>query len=147
MDNTLLSDFLNFDIYQLQNNADNLEIIHDNNARHTLILMNSKDKEQLDFLGKILKAVQYDITQDVLLISLPQETQIDLTKMMRDVDISSILLFGIPLSKVGIHYNLPNYRPITINSTTYLLAEQLGQISKNQMKKKELWTALQKVFL
>ena len=147
MDNTLLSDFLNFDIYQLQNNADNLEIIHDNNARHTLILMNSKDKEQLDFLGKILKAVQYDITQDVLLISLPQETQIDLTKMMRDVDISRVILFGIPLKDIGIHHNLPNYRPVTINSKTFLLAEKLGQISNNQLKKKDLWNALQKVFL
>jgi hypothetical protein len=147
MDNTLLSDFLNFDIYQLQNNADNLEIIHDNNARHTLILMTSKDKEQLDFLGKILKAVQYDITQDVLLISLPQETQIDLTKMMRDVDISRVILFGIPLKDIGIHYNLPNYRPVTINSKTFLLAEKLGQISNNQLKKKDLWNALQKVFL
>ena len=109
--------------------------------------MTSKYKEQLDFLGKILKAVQYDITQDVLLISLPQETQIDLTKMMRDVDISRVILFGIPLKDIGIHYNLPNYRPVTINSKTFLLAEKLGQISNNQLKKKDLWNALQKVFL
>ncbi len=147
MDNTLLPDFLNFDIYKISNNNDNIGIIYNNDVRQTLILINKPDETHLDFLSKILGAIQYDITKDVLLIAIEQKTQINLTSILKNVDISKVILFDIAPNDVGLNCRLPNYFPLEINERSFLLADSLSQISKNKVKKKDLWIALQKMFL
>ena len=147
MDNTLLPDFLNFDIYKISNNNDNIGIIYDNDIRQTLILINKPDEIHLDFLSKILGAIQYDITKDVLLIAIEQKTQINLTSILKNVDISKIIVFDIAPNDIGLNCRLPNYFPLEINERSFLLVDSLSQISKNKVKKKDLWIALQKMFL
>ncbi|MFK7947585.1 MAG: hypothetical protein AB8G11_08350 [Saprospiraceae bacterium] len=112
-----------------------------------MILLKKSDEEHLEFLSKILSAVQYQITKDVVLITIEQETKTSLTNMMKNINISTIVLFDITPKDISLNYNLPKYFPLKINEKTLLLVDSLNQISKNKIKKKELWTALQKVFL
>lgn len=147
MDNVLLPDFLNFDLYKINNNSDNINIVYNNDTRKTMILLKKSDEEHLEFLSKILSAVQYQITKDVVLITIEQETKTSLTNMMKNINISTIVLFDITPKDISLNYNLPKYFPLKINEKTLLLVDSLNQISKNKIKKKELWTALQKVFL
>lgn len=146
MDNILLPDFLNFDIYKITNNSENINIIYNNDVRKTMILIKNSDEEHLDFLSKILGAVQFDI-KDVVLIGIEQNIQLSLTQIIKTVDIDKVVLFNIAPKDIGLNCQLPNYFPLKINEQMFLLADSLSQIFKNKVKKKELWTALQKMFL
>lgn len=147
MDNILLPEFLNFDVYKITDNNDNINIIYNNDVRKTMILIKNSDEAHLEFLTKILAAVKYDISKDVLLMSIEQKKQISLTNLIKDVDIDKVVLFDFVPKDIGLNCRLPNYFPLKMNEKTFLSADSLSQISKNKMKKKELWTALQKMFL
>lgn len=147
MENTLLADFLGFDVYNINNPNDNIDIIYNNDISNTIIFIKSSDKDHLDFLTKILGAIQFDITKDIVLIEKLNTEKISLINIIKKYNINKIILFNIPQKDLGLSFQLPNYRPLKVNNSTFLLADSLNQISKNKVKKKELWTALQQMFL
>lgn len=149
LESTLLPDFLNFDVFPNVEIKETVPCIYDKNAKKTLIVTNNADAEQLDFLAKILKAIQYDISQDVVLFSLEKEKKINLTafKKKNDFEINHILLFGVDINQLDLQFKLPNYYPLKVNEITFLGADSLGSISKNKALKMKLWEKLQQLFL
>lgn len=149
MNTPLLSDFLDFDVYPNMSNTNDLNYIHDNNAKNTLIVVHSTDIDSLEFLTKILKAINFDITQDVILLSIDKGQKVRLTDIKKNVNnsIENVLLFGISSDELGVQFNLPSYYSLKINNTNFLRADALATVSKNQTKKKQLWQSLQKMFL
>ena len=147
MNVNLLSDFLNFDLYPLNDNLDDANTIYNNDARQTLIVIRNTDEQHLEFLSKILSAIKYDMTQDVVLIAINPDAAIHLTQLTKTYDVFNILLFGIQPKDIGLNGQIPNYYPISINEKRILVADALAKISTNQSKKKDLWTALQRMFV
>lgn len=146
---SLLSDFLNFDIFPSLSDTPKIELIYQGNAKNTLIVVDNNDSAQIEFLAKILKAIHYDISQDVILFPLNKESRINLTlfKKNAQTDFQAVLLFGVAPSQLDLQFKLPNYYPIKINEMTFLAADSLEIISKNQSNKKQLWQVLQQMFL
>ena len=134
---SLLSDFLNFDIFPSLSNSSEIELIYQGNAKNTLIVVDNNDSAQIEFLSKILKAIHYDISQDVILFPLNKESRINLTlfKKNTQIDFQAVLLFGVTPSQLDLQFKLPNYYPIKINEMTFLAADSLEIISKNQSNK------------
>lgn len=147
MNVNLLSDFLNFDLYPLNDNLDDAHTIYNNDARQTLIVIRNTDEQHLEFLSKILSAIKYDMTKDVVLIAVNPDAAIHLIQLTKTYDVFNILLFGIKPKDVGLYGQIPNYYPISINEKQILVADALAQIAANQSKKKDLWTALQRMFV
>ena len=146
---SLLSDFLDLDIFPSLSDTPKIELIYQGNAKNTLIVVDNNDSAQIEFLAKILKAIHYDISQDVILFPLNKESRINLTlfKKNAQTDFQAVLLFGVAPSQLDLQFKLPNYYPIKINEMTFLAADSLEIISKNQSNKKQLWQVLQQMFL
>lgn len=149
IDTPLLSDFLKFDVFPNISISEDLNFIYKNIAKKTLIVINSNDKDNLDFLTKILKAIQFDITQDVILLALDKGKVVRLTDINKNVNVlmENVLLFGVSPKMLSLQFNLPKYYDLKINDILFLGADTLSTITKNQAKKKQLWLALQKIFL
>lgn len=149
LESTLLPDFLNFDVFPNIEIKEAVTCIYEKNAKKTLIVTNSDDAEQLDFLGKILKAIQYDISQDVVLFPLEKGKIVNLTafKKKNAAEINYVLLFGVDINQLDLQFKLPNYYPLKISEITFLAADSLGAISKNKVLKMKLWEKLQQLFL
>ncbi len=144
----LLADFLDFDIYPHLSQDNSLNLIHNGNAKNMLIVINDSDLNNIEFLSKILKAIQFDIEKDVILWALPPKKMFNLTHLRKNTpnSIDKILLFDVLPERLSLQFKLPIYFITKINDTTFLSSDSLSSISKNQAKKKQLWEALQQLF-
>jgi|AntRauTorckE5430_2_1112549.scaffolds.fasta_scaffold01519_6 DNA polymerase III psi subunit len=149
LESTLLPDFLNFDVFPNLKVNDVVTCIYEKNAKKTLIVVNDKNAEELDFLAKILKAIQYEISEDVILFPLQKDKRINLSAFNKNLttEIDFILLFGVEASQLDLQFKLPNYYPLKVNNMTFLSADNLASISKNKNLKMKLWQNLQQLFL
>jgi DNA polymerase III psi subunit len=149
LESILLPDFLNFDVFPNIEIKEAVTCVYEKNAKKTLIVANSDDAEQLDFLAKILKAIQYDISEDVILFSLEKGKIVNLTAFKKNntTEINYVLLFGVEANQLDLQFKLPNYYPLKVNEMTFLAADSLGSISKNKALKMKLWENLQQLFL
>jgi DNA polymerase III psi subunit len=146
---TLLPDFLNFDVFPNVKTDGYVTCIYEKNAKKTLIIVDNNDAEELDFLAKILKAIQYDISEDVILFPLEKGKHINLSAFNKNLptEIYFVLLFGVEVNQLGLQFKLPNYYPLKVNNMTFLSADTLASISKNKSLKMKLWQNLQQLFL
>jgi hypothetical protein len=145
----LQRDFLNFEIYPELKSADNLNFIYENNSKNTLIVLKDANSKNLEFLSKILSAIKYDITKDILLLEIADNQRVNFSELKKSIptNIENIVLFGIKPEQLHLQFRLPNYYKLPINKLHFLAVEDLEMISKNNTKKKELWAALQAMFL
>ena len=146
---TLPLDFWNFDIYKTSNESNIINFLHTDNQKQTLIVSlkgNTLEKEQI-FLSKILKAIHYDIKSDVVLLEIGQSESIYFQELTKKFDIKNVVLFGIPPTQLGLHFKIHQYQPLSIGDCTFLWADTLPTLMKNQGKKRQLWSNLQAMFL
>jgi DNA polymerase III psi subunit len=149
LESNLLPDFLNFDVFPNIDTNDIVTCIYEKNAKKTLIVVNNNDAEELDFLSKILKAIQYEMSEDVILFSLEKNKKINISAFKKNqaLAIDYILLFGVEASQLDLQFKLPSYYPLQVNKITFLSADSLAAISKNKNLKMKLWQTLQQLFL
>lgn len=144
----LQRDFLDFEIYPEIKMAEGLNFIHKNNAKNTLVLIKDANSTNIEFLSKILTAIKFDIENDIILMEVRDNQEINFSELKKTIstNIDNVILFGIKPERLHLQFRLPNYYKLTVNNIHYLGAEDLTAISKNNAKKKELWTALQTMF-
>lgn len=143
----LLTDFLDFEVYPLVGfDATQFE---GQNQQKTLIVLSeeSQTDEQKQFLSKIMAAIKFNLQEDTLIYALNQDQPISFSFICQNYDIEKVIFFGISLEKIGLHLQLPTYRPIPWNGFHLLNADHLSRISKEKKLKGGLWNALKAMFL
>lgn len=105
----------------------------------------------LEFLGRILGAVQLDPREDILLYVITPAKPISLSGIRRDFPFEKAILFGAAPAQVGLQFAPPPYHPVEHAGVHYLFADDLQDIyvERQQGKKKRaaaLWKALREMF-
>lgn len=146
--------FIDFPIFQAPEYDAFSESCRGENQRKTLILFaSSEDTEELNtFLAKILAAVKLDLQKDVLLLPLPEEERMHLSSIIRKEKIATVIVFGIPFNRLGVHISTSVYQPVAAGSIQWLYAHSLTDIyterqQGGRQKAGALWRALQSLFL
>jgi hypothetical protein len=101
------------------------------NQKGLMIFYNAPEEthqEIIDFLEKILKAIQLDLQQDTLFINMMPDRPLKITDLLKKNDSHQMLLFGIPPSSLGIQFPLPLYLNIEHQGVHYLAADPLPAI-------------------
>lgn len=115
-----------------------------------LILVNTYGKgvkpEEREFLGKVLKAVQYDF-EKVDLLELDKLGTPDASGLLAGGVADYVMLFGIKPESLNLDIDLELYIPRNHNGTWFLLSNSLLRIEMEESKRRELWQALKKMFL
>ncbi|CAH0999494.1 hypothetical protein LEM8419_00794 [Neolewinella maritima] len=105
------------------------------------------------FLGKILGAAGYtDPGTQLHLLEWPADQDLDLSTLVRSLNVNKVMLFGYTLPRLGLHLEVANYFPLTVAGTTYLIADSLDFIEDakaggDNRAAGALWTAVKGAFL
>lgn len=108
-----------------------------------LVLVDKKDYDELnqDLLKKIIGALKFDFSKDVLVM----EYEIGTILEFQPSSCRVIISFGIPLKHLGIHFSLQKYDLLQHRQHQFLLADTLKEISADKKLKGTLWASLQGV--
>jgi hypothetical protein len=122
------------------------------NAKQLLLLFDAGDKveELQSFLAKILQAIQLDLLRDALQLRLLPHESLQLAAVLHNRNCHVAIIFGHPLSQLGLHLELPLYYPTLHQGITYLLTDPLLDIQQERQnggKKMSgaLWSALREI--
>ncbi|MCP9236590.1 hypothetical protein [Lewinella sp. JB7] len=105
------------------------------------------------FLGRILGAAGYTEPGSQLhLLEWPADRELDLAGLVRRLGVTKVVLFGYDLQRLGLHFSVANYFPLTVGDVTYLIADSLEFIEQTKddgdnRAAGALWTAIKAHFV
>lgn len=115
---------------------------------HKVLLLADEvlDPGNLLFLEKILKAVNLNVN-GVDLLNLQGTQDVDFNELLKGKYIHHFITFGVPFERIHLDIMMDRYAPVRFDGITFLMADSLPTIEADQNLKKQLWNALQRVFL
>lgn len=110
------------------------------------VLVTGQDWAKYDaFIGKILKAIDFDIARDVRIFPLFDGKTISWTDLEAFVPWSHLWVAGDKLLAVNMDFQL--YQWLEIHQKHIIFTHAIGQIEGNASHKKMLWDALRMMFI
>ena len=99
------------------------------------------------FLPKILQAIKLDQERDTWSLHINPGEQISFNHLPERSNLKTVLVFGASPKQLGLQFQVSFYQARKISDLQFLFAPELSIISNSQGDKKELWRALQALFL
>ena len=99
-----------------------------------------------EFLIKILGAIRYT-PSDVGFVNAHQVKPVNIHELSKEINLNHLLVFGKNILDMTADSRVGYYKPASIGRTPLLIAEELEAIELDVNKKKQLWAALQQMFL
>lgn len=121
-----------------------------NNQQKILILVENEETlylpdEQLNFLMGILTACKLTM-QDVAIVNIRKHKDISYTSFTAALKVSTIILFGVETSIIGLPLQFPVYQLQAYNNQVYLIAPPLTVLQNDKAEKTKLWLCLKQLF-
>ncbi|MGK0387822.1 MAG: hypothetical protein ACI94Y_000548 [Maribacter sp.] len=136
---------LAYKIYPVDLLLDSNNRIKGSNHKGVLLAYDVDDKDHLDFLSKILSAVQLDFDKILTLEMKGRETfKIPTTIDNRKID--TVIIFGLNPKQLCINFLSTIYKIEKMKETKFLFADNLYSISTSKELKKKLWLSLKELF-
>lgn len=126
--------------------TDRFDISGSNQKRLMLVCTISDKNAHADFLSKILKAVHYDLTQDVVWIALTDKQDFRFIDWQSTWQPKHFISFGLPPMQTGLNFNERLYHIFELGECRFLFSDSLEAISQDKAKKGALWEKLQEMF-
>lgn len=118
------------------------------NCQKQLIIVVCQDNygdAESELLNKMMKAIHYDLTEDVSLIKVDSKASISLSNLVPSW--KDLILFGVNPNDVGIHVQYKLYQILSMEGKRVITADNLTIISGDASKKQLVWALFQKMFL
>jgi len=141
--------FYDFEIYQSPSSDIPTEILTGGNQKKLLVVVEVDDftDENKAFLAKILGAVKYDMSNDASLLVLQNGQPLAVNSLLHTDKYTNALIFGIKPKDIGLSIETFLYAPFSISGKKLLIGHSLEKIKSSTDLKKNLWTALQAIFI
>jgi len=135
--------FYHFVLFAFSNNK-----LPELSSEKILIVLSEEESslENLSLLDNILKAIKVE-KEFCCVLSLKKEDYYPIAKTLISAPPLKILIFGDLLPQLGLNFNFDNYKPYTLKSVQITLSKPLSILQQDKIEKKNLWTALQRIFL
>ncbi|PSR57063.1 hypothetical protein AHMF7605_28060 [Adhaeribacter arboris] len=99
-----------------------------------------------EFLVKILGAIKY-APNDVAYLNTLHLKPVNIYELSKAENLKHLIVFGKNILDMTADSKVSYYKPASIGRTPLLIAEELETIERDVNKKKQLWAALQAMFL
>ena len=121
------------------------------NKSKLMILFNNEQSPYLKrseeaLLQKILAAIQLTI-DDVELVNFNNIRNINYIDLLKEKVLNQLISFGISLTELNLDIRLQKYKVEKIEGISVLLADTLDVLETDMERKKQLWRALQLMFM
>ena len=118
--------------------------------KNTLIIYDT----DISFLERVLAAAGYTAPADELhlLRREPDSQALDLTTLLRELNVDRVLLFGQELHKLGLHFTIAKYAPLKIGGYTFMVCDPVADIAAakelgNNTPSRALWNGIKLAYL
>ena len=120
------------------------------NAKNVLILVKHSDAihmpdADLELLTSILTACKLSL-EDVAILNLHPHPDLEYNQALALFHPSSMLLFGIEPSSIGLPLSFPHFQVQAFQQTSYLYSPALSYIGTDRSLKTSLWQSLKILF-
>lgn len=102
-------------------------------------------EQELTFFTKILSACELGL-EDVAIVNWSHLSQKDYQPLLDELQSKTVLLFNLTPIEFGLPLHFPPFQTQVFDQRTYLQAPSLASIEQDVTAKKQLWTALKKLF-
>ena len=145
--------FLDYKVFVAGDTDKHQNALHGKHAKGLLLLFlaHEQQAELLDFLKKILSAIQFDLELDTAYLVINESEAVNVASLATQNALNKVICFGLPLPQLGFHFEIPPYYPFKHQGVTYLFADDLQTIfeeRQNGGKKLSgaLWKCMQEIF-
>ncbi|MFN7117465.1 MAG: hypothetical protein ACK4TA_11745 [Saprospiraceae bacterium] len=145
---------LNFDLIDILDNELILQRCVGQNAKNTLVIFQTSENEAelRIFLEKVFAAAQVDLVKDTCVLSVTPLENFSFSRLYQHFDLQTLIVFGIPPVRLGIHLQVKPYEILRYENCTYVFADDLQAIYEERQQggkrmSGELWKVLQTLFL
>lgn len=111
------------------------------------VLVEETKEEDLVFLARVLKAIDYQIDTDINLILYDVNAPVRWTTISTASVTTKYLFLGVSAAQIGLKMDWQKYQVQQWHDRRFLLADTLSVIAADANLKKALWQALQAMFL
>jgi DNA polymerase III psi subunit len=130
---------------------DDVFVVNENKRYPLLTLIENPSADYLspqeeEFLEKILKAVHIKI-EEIKVINVASPKPENYFESLQELPAKRVINFGTSFEKINLPLHFDKYMPVAQQGITFLMADSLDTISQDLEKKKQLWKALQQIFL
>lgn len=136
---------LGYNIYPVEIASDVKERITGSNQKGILIVYALDDKDHLDFLNKILAAIEINANQ-ILSLVLEGEEIVKLPEYYDSNKITKILVFGTHPKRICFNSIVTKYNVTEIKDMKVIFADSLDKIQSTKELKKNLWLSMKDLF-
>lgn len=145
--------FFDYKVFVPGESAEQQQKLLGKHAKGLLLLFvtHEQQAELLDFLKKILSAVQFDLEEDTAYLDINATAAVNVASLAGINSSKMVICFGFALPQLGFHFEIPNYYPFKHQGVTYLFVDDLLAIYEERQaggKKLSgaLWKCLQEMF-
>lgn len=117
------------------------------NNQHILVAIDVSTglkKDDQSFLEKLLKACELTM-DDVALVNM-KDLEVQLSEVIRQLQIKKCILFGIPLLSIDLPIGSAEETAIIFDDKYFIRTASLPSLQHDAAKKKALWHALKNMF-
>lgn len=112
-----------------------------------VVLKETESIEQVNFLKKVLLAAGLNLENDTLLAKLEAGEQLPVLPLVKIKQAECILVFGCTPNQLGLNLECPLYQLVDFYDTRLLFANKISILEPDTGRKRQLWQALQQLFL
>lgn len=121
-----------------------------NNQKQILVIANDDrvtylTDQELTFFTKVLGACELGL-EDVAIVNWSHLPNKDYQALLDELKSKTVLLFNLTPIEFGLPLHFPPFQTQEFDHRTYLQAPSLASIEQDVTAKKQLWTALKKLF-
>jgi DNA polymerase III psi subunit len=121
-----------------------------NNRKEILVIVNDDrvsflTEDELTFFTKVLGACELEL-EDVAIVNWSRLPQKDYQLLLEELHSKTVLLFNLTPIEFGLPLHFPPFQTQEFDRRIYLQAPSLASIEQDVTAKKQLWTALKKLF-
>ena len=121
-----------------------------NNRKHILVIVNDDrvtylTDQELTFFTKVLGACELGL-EDVAIVNWSHLPNKNYQALLDELQSKTVLLFNLTPIEFGLPLHFPPFQTQEFDQRIYLQAPSLASIEQDVTAKKQLWTALKKLF-
>ena len=130
--------------YNFPENSYDEEDLSGNNQKRILVVSteNKLNNIHLALLEKILSAKNINLKEDIILLNLPDEAKVNISRLIREKHIKHLIIFGVQPKHLGINVQWKLYQSIKLGNLNMLVSHNLDDLANNQELKRSLWLQL-----
>jgi hypothetical protein len=149
----LETELLNFDVFDLAAENDEILRFEGNNARNILLIYEpDADNNLLSFLERVFRAAQVDLHNDTFLLATERTALPGYARLCQSADFQIFISFGFEPKDFGLHVNWAHYAPLSFQGKTFLFCDAVALLLQERaeggsQRSGPFWKALQHIFL